>query len=93
LKALSFVDKATHLPLSSKVTDLVGRFYAYHVKHRGWRNLSLVLEDFKTDDNSVAHCIRIAIDRGDPEGEKLGKLLFGMSRKERRRISWLVEEM
>jgi hypothetical protein len=71
---------------------VIGRFKAYFEKQKSWRSLSMVLEEFNTEDRNVGHCIKRAIESGDSEGERLGKLLLELSRSERRKISRLVEE-
>ena len=71
---------------------MLERFVAYFNRTKGWRNLRLVLEEYSTDDRTVKTCLKIAMDRGDIEGERLANILLMLPRSMRRKVANEVEE-
>lgn len=72
--------------------EILERFLTYYKTGRSWKSLSLVLEEFNTEDKTVQHCLKLAVTRGDSEGEKLAGVLLMLPRALRRKISYSVEE-
>ncbi len=67
------------------IPDVLPRFRAYLALrgNEAWGSLHIVLEDGNVSDDSVRACIAYAAERGDAEGEALGKVLLMMSKTQR----------
>ncbi len=74
------------------IPNVIERFAAYYEKHEAWGSLHIVLEDNNVQDSSVEHCIEWAKEKGDTEGEELGRILLLMSKSQRGRLHRKVEE-
>lgn len=66
--------------------ELLARFRAYNAKHAAWGSLHIVLDDQNVRDSDVEFCVKFAQERGDAEGEELGKILLQMSKTQRLKI-------
>ncbi len=69
---------------------MVERFAAYFKLNPTWGSLHIVLDDLNTENHHVEFCIKSAQERGDKEGEDLGRILLKLSESQRARIDRLV---
>ena len=72
-------------PTGPEVLALTQRYYTLPGNGVGG-NLHIVLDDGNIDNRSVAFCIDQAVNKGDVDGEQLGKLLLLMSQTQRRKL-------
>lgn len=76
------------------ISDVAERFASY-LRQPGngeWGSLHIVLADGNTDDGSVRWCAEWARERGDDEGEQLAGILLSMSRTQRRKLPFVVDQ-
>lgn len=76
-------------PTVPEVLPLAKAYYALPGNACGG-SLHCVLDDGNVSDADVDFCIQSAVDSGDVEGERLGRLLRRMSRTQRGKISNLI---
>lgn len=71
------------------IPEVIDRFRAYKAlpQNACWGSLHIVLDDNNINDCHVQFCIDYARERGDTEGEELGKLLLQMSKTQRLKLS------
>ncbi len=74
------------------IPQVVERFANYYRNNCVWGSLHIVLADNNTRDTFVEYCIELAKERGDVEGEELGKILLSMSRTQRAKLPSKVSE-
>ena len=68
-----------------EVMPLIIDYYSKEENGAGG-SLHIVLNDGNIDDDSIIWCINYAKEKGDKDGVKLGKILLGMSKTQRRKI-------
>jgi hypothetical protein len=75
------------------IPDVCARFAAYRSKpgNECWGTLHVVLDDGNTQDKQVEWCIGHATEKGDADGERLGRILLAMSRTQRGKLPSAVE--
>ena len=76
------VDKKWTLP---EVLPMAREYYSKDDNGVGG-TLHIVLEDGNVKDDDVEFCIKLAIEKGDKDGEKLGKILLTMSKTQRTKL-------
>lgn len=76
------------------IPDVLDRFVAYfHADGNSvWGSLHCVLDDGNVSNSDVEHAIVWATERGDLEGEALGRILLKMSRTQRLKLPEAVNE-
>jgi hypothetical protein len=79
-------------PVTDKpsIPDVVAAFAAYYEEHPVWGSLHCVLDDGNTENAHVEGCIAYAVERGDAEGERLGRILRRMSGTQRGKLHTAV---
>ena len=68
------------------IPSVLPLFISYRRRHGAWGSLHIVLDDGNVRDSDVGWCIEHARERGDAEGEALGRVLLAMSRTQRRKL-------
>lgn len=85
-------DRLAGLIARPSIPDVVSDFRAYLTRpgNSEWGSLHIVLADGNTGDIHVGYCIEFAREKADTEGERLGPILFGMSRTQRKKLPFAV---
>jgi hypothetical protein len=78
-------DCAGNLTVSDVIEDF--KRYVRQTEFNSGGSLHLVLDDFNIEDSNVQYCINSAIEYGDEEGTRLGRILLSMSRTQRLKIA------
>jgi hypothetical protein len=75
------------------IPEVVKRFVSYRSdpENGAWGSLHIVLSDGNVKDDNVRWCIAWAQERGDTEGEALGRLLLSMSKTQRLKLDNAVD--
>lgn len=83
-----------YLPNRPTIPDVVERFASYYQlpENGAWGRLHIVLDDQNVDDHSVLFCKEWALEEGDAEGAALADVLLTLSKSQRSRLSWKVDE-
>lgn len=76
-----------------QIPEVIDRFKAYYLDNPTWGSLHIVLDDYNLEDKWVDFCIEYAEKENDHEGLQLAVILRKMSKSQRARISFKVEEM
>lgn len=71
--------------------ELYERFAAYARVHPAWGSLHLVLDEANLEAAVVQGAIQWAVGDGDAEGEALARILLGLTKAQRGRISRRVK--
>lgn len=72
-------------PVAQEALPLVRDYYAKPGNKLGG-NLHMVLDDGRVEDVDVELCLAQAQEAGDEEGERLARLILGMSRTQRLKL-------
>ena len=71
------------------IPEVVDAFREYKKKNDVWGSLHIVLSDGNVRDSDVEFCVAWSMAKGDVEGERLAKILLGMSKTQRYKISYM----
>lgn len=80
------------MPDKIKIPDVIERFVSYYTKNPVWGSLHIVLDDGNVEDQFLHFCIAHAEEKNDQEGAELGKILLQMSKTQRSKLPYSVDE-
>lgn len=85
----------THDPDRPAIPDVVDRFAGYYAApgNGAWGSLHIVLDDGNVRNHDVTFCIEQAQEKGDVEGEALGRILLSMSKTQRLKLPEAVRAL